>query len=354
MKNIVLLFCVGVLIILLNSCNSEVVTFKDDSTPGRRDYVWTIIDSTGSDLNLSKIWGDSPDNIWISGGFAVKEEERLWHYDGAKLKAVGSWDFYPSGIFGFGKNNILSPSWENIWANYGNGWQKSFSINKAEYSSYYGLGLYDINGNITSNLWAVGTVWDETGTIEDGILYQNKGTGWTRKYITSLKNVYFAKVFPGYSENQCFIWGVRRKYQPWVDSSAVWEYDGKNLKQIHVGIMEDMENGCAMNKINGVIYITIGKKIYRYIYGKLYEYLTVTHPDFVFAVYGRNEKDLLLWGKEGLLHYNGTDVQYIYKSEWPIFILERVLTFDKEIYFCAKNENNGKYYFIKGVLPDRK
>jgi hypothetical protein len=356
MKNILAVFCILLMMLVFNSCNSSssIVTFDDNSEPGRRDYVWTIVDSTGSNLSLTKIWGDSPDNIWFGGGFAINQKERLWHYDGNKLSAVCDERIYPNCIYGFGKNNILVASNRDIWKYDGAGWNVWFTLNMYNYSTYYNVAFYDINGTDVNNYWAVGTAWDQTGTVEDGIIYQNKGDGWMAKYKTSGKNIYFAKVFPGYQDKHCFILGLKYKHTPFVDSSAVWEYDGKKLNQIYVGVMEDLDNGCALNKINGIIYITIGHKIYRYYEGKLCDYLNVTHPDFVMAVYGRNEKDLFLWAREGLLHYNGTDVQYVYKPGWPIYINERVLLFDKEVYICAQNTTTGKYYFIKGVLPDKK
>jgi hypothetical protein len=356
MKNILAVFCILLMMLVFNSCNSSssIVTFDDNSEPGRRDYVWTIVDSTGSNLSLTKIWGDSPDNIWFGGGFAINQKERLWHYDGNKLSAVCDERIYPNCIYGFGKNSILVASDRDIWKYDGAGWNVWFTLNMYYYSAYNNTTFNDINGTDVNNYWAIGTIWDKTGIIMDGIIYQNKGDGWRNKYMTSFKNTTFVQVYPGYADNQCFIWGIKVKYNPFADSSTVWEYDGKKLKQIYSGIWRNPNEGCAIDRINGLIYITIGSKIYRYYEGKLVQYLTVVDPDFFLGVFGRNEKDLFLWTPYGLLHYNGTDIQYVFKPGFPITIVDKIIFFEKEIYFFGKNENNGKYYFYKGVLPDKK
>ena len=352
LKNLLAISYIAVISVSLSSCKSSPV--EPNIEPGRRDYTWTIIDSITSNVVLDRVWGDSPDNIWIGGGFALNPTERLWHYDGIKLQSRNNGEMYPQCIFGFDKNNIMITSNSDIWKYNGTSWNKWFSIDMFWYSSYFYATINNVNGTRPDNLWGVGTALDQTGTVEDGIIYKDTGNGLINKYKTSAGNISFFYVYPGYDNDQCFIWGIKRRRNPTVDTSCVWEYRGNKLNSIHKGVWNNPDEGCAVNRIDNVIYITIGKKIYRYYAGKLYEYLTVNNPDFIFNVLGRNEKDLFLWSQYGLLHYNGTDIQYVYKPGYPFSIKDNIIFFENEMYFFGRNENNGKYYLVKGILPDKR
>ena len=70
-----------------------------------------------------------------------------------------------------------------------------------------------------------------------------------------------------------------------------------------------------ISMINGEVYF--GSAIETRENGQFQTILTVDNPNFYQRIWGRNEKDIFLMMGDGLAHYNGTDIQYLFYSDFP-------------------------------------
>ena len=81
--------------------------------------------------------------------------------------------------------------------------------------------------------------------------------------------------------------------------------------------------------------------------GQFQTILTVDNPNFYQRIWGRNEKDIFLMMGDGLAHYNGTDIQYLFYSD-HIQIYGAAL-FERDVFFLI-NDKNGNNLIYHGIL----
>jgi len=97
------------------------------------------------------------------------------------------------------------------------------------------------------------------------------------------------------------------------------------------------------------LYFSIGEKIYKYENGNLKFVLTKSNY-WGSLLGGRNSKDLFISTNRALGHYNGNDFQEIFTMKNTIWVNDKVITFEKDIFFFATDRSTSDYYFVRGRL----
>ncbi|MFO7888994.1 MAG: hypothetical protein R6V04_01505, partial [bacterium] len=118
------------------------------------------------------------------------------------------------------------------------------------------------------------------------------------------------------------------------------------LQQIYSNKESEID-WASMSNIDGKIYFLLGRELYRYKDDRFIHVLSVDHEKYFAQVCGRHEKDLFIVRRDGIAHYNGTDIEYIYKfpSE-GMGILGHPLILGKDIFFCMKSQRTQWYNMI--------
>ncbi|MFA3784183.1 hypothetical protein ABRY23_14075 [Melioribacteraceae bacterium 4301-Me] len=337
--------------LILNSCNSNPV-IPPEIQPGRRDYVWEI-DTLDMPMNwLSSIWGSSPQDVWAVGAGGT-EYDRLWHYDGSKWSAYKKEWINIGGetLYGFSANDVWmggSGGWGDgqgaaaIWHYDGSKWSKNFVYNV---EGAYRSEVDDIWGDRPDDIYACGTI----GYLVDGkdvwrgfILYYN-GSTWKEiikadfnsQFLTIRKeqNIIFNKVY---------VFALRTS-QIASDTVSFYELklDSNEIKEIYSAPESQIVFG-NIHYINGKVYFLIGQDVYRYIIGSFVKQFSLAYPNFGYQFYGRNVKDIFLRMRDGLAHYNGTDIEYLYTFPLNLVsIIKEPMMFEKEIFFMLHDNTGG-------------
>ncbi len=98
-----------------------------------------------------------------------------------------------------------------------------------------------------------------------------------------------------------------------------------------------------MSSIDGKIFFLLGRELCRYQDDSFIHFFSFDYKKFSFHVCGRHEKDLFFGMQDGIAHYNGTDIEYIYKFPFETMrFTGSPLILDKEIFYCIRNY--GEYY----------
>ncbi|MDT3695715.1 MAG: hypothetical protein ROY99_04930 [Ignavibacterium sp.] len=326
------------LFVLTISCNTTEPT--DNIKPGRRDYTWKVDTLDIPFTTLQRIWGSSPDDVWAIGPGGDKDKT-IYHFDGKKWKTDGiSRPLAPTSIFGFAPDNVwIGGRGGEIWHFNGFNLSKIFTMNITGYNFY---GFENIWGDAINNVYAVG--YAEDGVTYKGIIALYDGVTWENLDIPIIKNS-FIKIQRGIKSNNNYFILAYRFEQFAEDTSYIYEFDGLNLNKIYQGITTTQELA-ELACINGKIYIREGYNIFEYNNKKL---------DLLFklpaeaSISGRNIKDIFLAKIDGIAHYNGSDIQYLYHFGNNISLSGEVI-FDNEIFFLAYDFNNSLNLVFRGKL----
>ena len=101
--------------------------------------------------------------------------------------------------------------------------------------------------------------------------------------------------------------------------------------------------------INGEVYFALGSKIAKRVDNQFQTVLTVDDPNFYQRIWGRNSKDLFLMMVDGLAHYNGIDVQYLFNYNLRTQILGAAL-FTNDVFFLVYESSTGLSVIHHGKL----
>lgn len=357
MKRTWLPLCLILLCFALAVCNKQ-PTAPEPLEPGSRNYTWKL-DTLNMPMNyIESVWGAAPNDVWTTGRGGT-EYDRLLHYDGVK------WSTYTKETIWCSASTLFGFSADNVWMGGGAGWLAHgagiWHYNGAQWSQNYvydiegsySISVEDIWGTTPNDVYACGAIgFHEEGKTDFclGFVLHFDGKNW-KEVVRAQPNSQFLRIKK--EQNRVYV----QSYEIDHESSAkeaitFYEVKGSKLKKIYSGKLINI-SWASHNVINGKVYFVIGQNVYRYLNGKMVEQLSIPYSNLVQQIWGRNELDLFFPMKDGLVHYNGTDMEYIYKfhSGYMSFMGIPII-FEKDIFICTRYKGGPWYNMVlHGRLP---
>ncbi len=340
------LFLTSTLILTLffstQSCKSPTGPKQDNLQPGRRDYTWTVDTLNIPYTVLESIWGSSPTDVWAVGPGGDKDKT-LYHYTGQQWVNDGiSRPLDPCAVFGFSQNDVWFGASNTIWHYDGNSISdfQNYTI-----PNYPWAGIQNMWGNSPGNIYAAG--FADSSNIFRGVIQQFDGKNWKTVYVSN-KNEGFGRIYQDALNNNVYVLSARNNENNNTDSLIIYQFDGKNVKEIY---SSDFLAGHSSNLsvIASRVYFVLDNGVYLYNNGFILQF-NVDNQNFDQGIGGRNGYDVFLCMRDGIAHYNGTDVQYLYHFHKGIHMSGAPAIFDKEVFFLAYDFVNNLNLIIRGKL----
>jgi len=341
-KYILIIIAVITATTAFHSCKDNPVT--PEIKPGRRDYTWTVDTLNIPFTYLERIWGSSPTDVWAIGpGGGL--DKTIFHFDGEKWNNDGiSRMISPISIWGFGQNDVWLGGLEGrIWHFNGHSWKQSLWLEQKEFVY---SGFMDIYGNRPDNIYTVGFV--DSSNVRKGIIYHYNGKDWSRVNI-AFTTATLTRIKRGLktSENY-FIRGiVESNYVE--DTTKIFEFNGNSLVQLYSAVNLKKYTNFLQN-INSEVVFVIGYSLNKYIENKGFQkFLDINNQNFGIQIFGRTEKDIFLRMGNGIAHYDGNNIKYLYTFIENNNIADGII-FKNEVFFLANNFDQGLNIIYKGIL----
>lgn len=349
-------------LLALCSCEDNLSEFEPEPEPGQRNYVWTL-DTLDMPMNyISSVWGASPDDVWAVGGGGT-QYDRLLHYDGTEWTTYTKETIWCTGmtLFGFSADNVWmggQAGWgergAGIWHYGGAEWKQNYVYSIEE--DYYSITVEDIWGTSPNDVYACGTIAFDDGKngIWRGFVMQYDGTNW-REIARADFNSQFITVRK--EDNKLYILSYAINYENGEHKFEIYVLRDNQLKKIY-SEKESIVHGVSLFMLNNKLYFLINRDMFIYNYGKFFKTVTINHQNFVNQICGRSENDLFLWMIDGLAHYNGTDIEYLYTFPGESIIVNSIIMIhdhvllDKHVFFGGFTRIDGLSIIIRGMLND--
>ncbi len=336
-QKILLVITVVVLIIIANSCNSNPT--EPEPQPGRRDYTWTADTIKAYYVYFNSLWGKTVNDVWMVS-LVGSVFENIYRYDGTK--------WYRETRTPVGNTVSLWGSENSLWISTHEGriWNyKNNTFTSSPQFLYEGVEIdfFSMAGKNDNEVYAGGG--KAIPYNRDGLIYKNNGISWQLELVLkNYGNLYKVRYS---SKNNKYYFLAYLDNKEIMDTTRLLEYDGKNIKTI---LYQDVGENFTMNDIDGYLYISKGNRIFRYFDGNLDDFLEINYPNFKGQVWGKNKNDLLIQMKDGLLHYNGTDLKYILKFPNNIEYGSTALVLEKDVFLHAFDNKTGYNIIYHGKL----
>ena len=109
----------------------------------------------------------------------------------------------------------------------------------------------------------------------------------------------------------------------------------------------------SLSQIGDKTYFLIGTNLERFTNGQFQNITSFNINNFGYEDYGRNEKDIFLRMKDGLAHYNGSNIEYLYHfNSSNISISANALIFKGTVFFTADDNSNDCNIMLRGKLKE--
>ena len=332
---------------MLNTCSDNPVNNDDNIPPGRRDYVWTVDTIDIPFSTFRRMWGTSPNDFWAIAS-AGNFDQTIYHFDGNMWKTDGIYrNIDPLSIWGTASDKIwLGGADGEIWSNEGTDWNEDTVLNVVPGK---GIVFENIWGESWNNVYAVGAYTDDNLLFNNGVIAHYNGNAWSLVNIEPISNS-LVKIYKDFTTNQYFVRAIKNSLQQ--DSTKIFKFSGTNLTEIYGGTFS-RENVANMELIGREVYFVTGRKINKYNGSQFETIYVVNEPNYANAIWGRSQKDLFLAMLDGLAHYNGKDVQYLFNFDHNTTHLSGGYVFDSVVFFSARNFIDGLTLVYKGELSQK-
>ena len=322
--------------------------------PGKRNYVWEV-DTLDTPMNqISSVWGSAPNNVWAVGEGGTYKD-RLQHYDGTKWTAYSKEliNIGGSTLYGFDADNIWmggQAGWgfhgAGIWHYNGAKWSRNYNYN---IEGSYSIRVNDIWGNRLYDIYACGIVVFHDSVKEDelrGFVLHYDGKQW-REIARAQVNSQFHVVRK--ERKNVYLLSTVVKNSSFV-GFEIYKLKDAKLEKIF-SVQRTQIHAVNMCTILGKVYFVMDHDILRYVDGKFTKYLTIDHETFASVIHGRNEFDIFLRMRDGIAHYNGEDIEYLYHFPRGSINLYNAFLFEKEVFFYGLS-NDFKDIMLHGKLKE--
>jgi hypothetical protein len=344
-----LLLSLSILLLFLNafSCRDDIVT-PPELQPGRRDYTWTVdtIDAPGN--TYYRMWASSPTDVWATSPGDLSES--VANFNGSRwftsyVPGMNS----PGSIYGFAWNSIF------IAADNGEVWKYDGSWNKFTQLSKDGrtdIAFSDIWGESPNDFYVFGGYPDSIGAFNNSFIAHYYNNNWL-VMDTKGVNGLVAKLFKNSSDKKMYILTYKLGGGINPDSSMIYELNQGYLNKIYSSIWTGGQQA-DISLIDNEVYFILGNQIAKRINEQFQTFLQVDNPKFYQRIWARNSKDIFLLMTDGLAHYNGNDLQYLfhftYANVTPWTQIYSAGLFEKEVFFLVDEPPTGLSFVYHGRL----
>lgn len=345
---------------ILSSCKKdspvevkkEEIETPDTSIPGRRDYIWTVDTlKMPSFIYLETVWGADPLEVWAVGPGDMPGK-RLQVFDGKYWKEYSKELIQCPAMtmYGFNRNDIWMAGMNgDIWHYDGVRWSQNFRYEGGDRRDAV---IFSICGSSSANLYACGAVskFVNEKLINTGFLLHFDGYSWKTvcdgmQYTNLLRVKLEAEKVYVYAY-------MYENIEDSNDYEKFYELSGNCLKEIYSKASNEI-SGVGIACINNKIYFCLGNDVTVYKQNKFVTQFTVNEPTFRHYLFGRNLKDIFIPMHDGLAHYNGENIQYLFRhpTSWSMNISGEVV-FDKEVFCAIYDFGSNKNLVLHGKIKD--
>ena len=345
--NLPILTICGIIIafIYINACDDGPT--GPEVEPGRRDYTWEIDTLAVEYANLYKVWGSSPTDVWATGSGSWLDKT-IWYYDGDSWSTDGiSRIINPHALWGFTHNEVyIGGSDGRIWKFNGTEWSE-FAKLETEGTEF--ISFENIWGTNPNDFYAVGHGPDSELYANYSIITHYYKGNWKifdpKFLIGNVVHFYTNKS----DQRQYFmlskIGGITHP-----DSTIIYEYKDDNYVKLYVSL-EAKGKYADIALIDDEVYFILGNEIATRSNNQFKNLVTIDNPNFYQRIWGRNSRDIFLLMTDGLAHYNGSDIEYLfYFNRTPQTQIFGAALFDNEVFFTVFEALTGLKYIYHGKL----
>jgi len=337
-----LLLFASALTFTLPSCGDNIT---GPVQPGRRDYVWTV-DTLNYPYNtITRMWGNTPTDVWsISSGGDL--DKTIFHFDGNKWTTDGiSRPISPHSIFGFSSNNVfIGGSNGRIWQFDGNGWKQIAELTKDGNTQIVFDNMW---GGSQNDLYAFGAYADDKGLANNSVIAHLNNNKWTMLNTDGLVGI-VEQLYNNRSDNKIYIQVI--KFSNTFDSTFIYEYNQGNYTKLYSTIWD--KYWATISLINNEVYFVLRTEIAKRVNNQFQTVLKLDNTNFRRRIWGRNSNDIFLEMNDGLAHYNGNDIKYLFKHNQSNVSIFGAALFDKEIFFLVYEFTTNLNLIYHGKLKE--
>ena len=117
----------------------------------------------------------------------------------------------------------------------------------------------------------------------------------------------------------------------------LYEIKNQELNKIYSG---PPSFGVSIYALAGKVYFVMGHDVCRYQNGSFVKQFTIDFENFGNKIYGRHEKDQFIRMTDGIAHYNGQNIEYLYTFPKLSISIRDAVLFDKDVFFCCQSNSN--------------
>jgi hypothetical protein len=305
---------------------------SDPQSPSQKtpptEYVWsadTLTNEFGDQITMRSIWGDSPDNIWLTGHSSYSKYE-IYHFDGIEWKNIES--FPPPELGAMAPRCVYGFSNGDVWFG---GYQRAYDLDTAIIARYrdgnwanvpimrrgkIGYSINNIWGRSPDDVWFAGV---------DDELYHWDGEK-IKRIIVPIEHIFK----PG-TKNYSYVSGSTTTGKIYFSTTKYWNYNGEIIANYSM-LLSYVPGGEWKIEIPGgaiitSIWMSSGDKLYAEA-SPLFYYNGSGGWTYVFeygrGVHGPADNDLITFddkvyywdGKNGALIDTLTQPNVFYKCLW--------------------------------------
>ena len=284
------------------SCDTTEPT--DDIKPGRRDYTWTVDTLSGLHNPRFRMWGSSPTDIWATT--SSNWENSISHFDGTHWQSFGISDLTNlNAIWGRSESIIFfSADRGRIWTFNGETWTIFAELSKDGHSD---IAFNDIWGISENDFFVFGAYPDQYGFNNSVIAHYLNGN-WAMLNTNGLYGI-VTDLYKNIRDNKIYL--LVNGGRDFTDSTKIYELN-QGKYQLLYGNIWTKGLQADISLINNEVIFIMGSQISRRVNNQFQTILNVNNSNFYQRIWGRNTKDIFLLMTDGLAHYNGTDVEYLF------------------------------------------
>jgi len=99
--------------------------------------------------------------------------------------------------------------------------------------------------------------------------------------------------------------------------------------------------------MDGEILFVIENDVFRYRRNKLVPFLHVDNEHFAYQVFGRSKNDLFISMDDGIAHYNGEDVEYLYHFPSDgMSVTREPCILENDIFYSIRNWGSSDFNLV--------